>query len=72
MPETFEPHYRRIIADIRAKISAGDLKSGDKLPSTRALAEQYNVSQGSVRQAITLLIETGDLAGHQGLGVFVR
>jgi GntR family transcriptional regulator len=35
------------------------------------LAEQYDVSPGSVRQAITLLMETGELRGHQGLGVFV-
>jgi GntR family transcriptional regulator len=32
----------------------------------------YEVSaQSTVRQAITILIETGELRGHQGLGVFV-
>ena len=71
MPDTFEPHYRRIIRDVRARIASGELTPGTKLPSTRVLAEQYDVSPGSVRQAITLLMETGELRGHQGLGVFV-
>ena len=71
MPDTFEPHYRRIIRDVRARVASGELTPGTKLPSTRTLAEQYDVSPGSVRQAITILIETGELRGHQGLGVFV-
>jgi GntR family transcriptional regulator len=71
MSHDFEPHYRRIIADIRARIAAGDLAPASKLPSTRELAHRYGVSPGSVRQAVTILIETGNLRGHQGLGVFV-
>ncbi|MDW5328681.1 GntR family transcriptional regulator [Plantactinospora sp. KLBMP9567] len=68
----FEPHYRRIIADIRRRIASGEWPSGHKLPSTKTLAEIYDVrSQSTVRSAITILIETGELYGHQGLGVFV-
>ncbi|SIR93717.1 GntR family transcriptional regulator [Micromonospora avicenniae] len=68
----FEPHYRRIIADIRGRIASGEWPPGHKLPSTKALAEMYEVgSATTVRQAITILIETGELYGHQGLGVFV-
>lgn len=70
--QRFEPHYRRIIADIRTRIANGEWPPGHKLPSTRALAEMYEVgSQSTVRQAITIMIETGELYGHQGLGVFV-
>ncbi|MEU3455091.1 winged helix-turn-helix domain-containing protein [Micromonospora sp. NPDC006766] len=68
----FEPHYRRIIADVRGRIASGEWPPGHKLPSTKALTETYKVgSQSIVRQAITILIETGELYGHQGLGVFV-
>ncbi|WP_326550341.1 winged helix-turn-helix domain-containing protein [Micromonospora sp. NBC_01813] len=68
----FEPHYRRIIADIRQRIASGEWPPGHRLPSTRELADLYQVrSQSTVRQAITILIETGELYGHQGLGVFV-
>ncbi|MFF4876333.1 GntR family transcriptional regulator [Micromonospora sp. NPDC000668] len=71
-PRKFEPHYRRIIADIRERIASGEWPPGHKLPSTKALAEMYEVgSQSTVRQAVTILIETGELYGHQGLGVFV-
>jgi GntR family transcriptional regulator len=69
---SFEPHYRRIIADIRQRIASGEWPPGHKLPSTRELAALYEVrSQSTVRQAITILLETGELRGHQGLGVFV-
>ncbi|MEO3923727.1 winged helix-turn-helix domain-containing protein [Micromonosporaceae bacterium B7E4] len=68
----FEPYYRRIIADIRQRIASGEWPPGHKLPSTKSLAEMYEVrSQSTVRSAITLMIETGELYGHQGLGVFV-
>jgi GntR family transcriptional regulator len=72
----FEPHYRRIISDIRDRITSGQWPAGSRLPSTRQLAEMYGDlygvrSQSTVRQAITILIETGELSGHQGLGVFV-
>jgi GntR family transcriptional regulator len=68
----FEPHYRRIIADIRRRIASGEWPPGHKLPSTKELAAMYEVnSQSTVRQAIMILTETGELRGHQGLGVFV-
>jgi GntR family transcriptional regulator len=66
-----EPHYRRIMRDIRERIASGALKPGDKLPSTVELSEQYGVSAPTVRQAITILTETGELVGHQGLAVRV-
>ncbi|MET8252683.1 GntR family transcriptional regulator [Micromonospora sp. NPDC005197] len=60
-PRKFEPHYRRIIADIRRRIADGKWPPGHKLPSTKELADLYNVgSQSTVRQAITILIETGE------------
>lgn len=69
--QPFTPHYRRIMNDIREQIADGRLAPGAKLPSTQELAELYEVRPSTVRQAITLLIEAGDVRGHQGLGVFV-
>jgi GntR family transcriptional regulator len=71
MPTNLEPHYRRIMADIRRRIAAGEFAPGAELPSTRAIAEMYGVAPGRVRWAITLMIESGELRGHQGLGGFV-
>lgn len=70
MPRT--PYYRRIMNDIKQKIDSGELPPGAELPSTRELAEQYQVSPGTVRTAVNFLLEAGILEGHQGLAVFVR
>lgn len=75
MPD-FTPLYRLIMADIRTRIASGEFPAGFELPSTAALLAYYrerlNVQSAStVRQAITLLIETGELRGHQGKGVYV-
>ncbi|GAA2360602.1 hypothetical protein Cme02nite_37840 [Catellatospora methionotrophica] len=66
-----EPHYRRIIREIREQITSGALAPGQKLPTTKELAAQYGVSTPTVRQAITILTESGVLVGHQGLAVRV-
>lgn len=73
-----EPFYRRIITDLRARIANGEFAPGDKLPSTRDLVAYYrehlpaeNLNPATVRHAISLLIELGELRGQQGLGVYV-
>ena len=63
--------YERIAEEIRSKIHAGELRPGDRLPSTRELREQYGCSQVTVRTAILLLQTEGLLRGDQGVGVFV-
>lgn len=71
MPVEFVPLYQQVINDINAKIADGRLRPGDRLPSTAALAAEYDVSPGTVRFAINRLLDRGVLRGHQGLGVFV-
>lgn len=67
----YVPLWRRIRRDIQARIDAGLLKPGDKLPTTKELAQQYDTSSVTVRKAVELLIESGVLEGRQGIGVFV-
>lgn len=67
----FVPLWRQVADDIRRRIDRGLLKPGDKLPTTKELADQYETSPGTVRKAVDILIATGVLRGHQGLGVFV-
>ncbi|WP_285788916.1 GntR family transcriptional regulator [Micromonospora sp. NBRC 101691] len=52
-------------------MDAGILKPGDKLPTTKQLAEHYDASGVTVRKAIEVLIESGVLEGRQDIGVFV-
>ncbi|MFC4110339.1 GntR family transcriptional regulator [Micromonospora zhanjiangensis] len=65
------PLWRRIRQDILDRIAAGILKPGDKLPTTKELAAQYDTSGLTVRKAIEVLTEAGVLEGRQGVGVFV-
>ncbi|WP_433233390.1 GntR family transcriptional regulator [Micromonospora sp. CA-248260] len=67
----YVPLWRRIRQDILDRIDAGLLKPGDKLPTTKELADQYDTSGVTVRKAIEILIEAGVLEGRQGIGVFV-
>ncbi|GAB7039466.1 MULTISPECIES: winged helix-turn-helix domain-containing protein [Catenuloplanes] len=69
MPAT--PIYQQIMADIRTKISNGDLKPGDKLPSIAELTVAYKCSAEPVKMAIRMLNTLGELQGHQGRGVYV-
>ncbi|MET8955924.1 winged helix-turn-helix domain-containing protein [Streptomyces sp. NPDC004393] len=51
------------IADaLRARIRAGDLKAGDRLPTQAELAEEFGVERGTVRQALRALHEDGLLS----------
>ncbi|MFB7647213.1 GntR family transcriptional regulator [Streptomyces sp. NPDC056084] len=67
-----QPPSRRIAEDLRHQIESGELRSGDKLPSERALAEQYGSARNTAREAIRMLAEQGLVTAKHGKGVFVR
>jgi DNA-binding GntR family transcriptional regulator len=72
----FTPYYAQIMNDIRARIASGEWPPGHQLPSTATLLDQYGERLGvrsasTVREAISRLLDSGELRGHQGLGVFV-
>lgn len=54
-----------------AKISKGEWSPGDIIPSEMQLAQELEVSQGTVRKAITELVENNVLKRKQGRGTFV-
>lgn len=66
------PHYRRVADDLRARIRAGELTAGTRLPSLPQLGEQYSVSANIARQAIGILRGEGLVETHQGAGAYVR
>ncbi|WP_218005945.1 GntR family transcriptional regulator [Actinomadura hibisca] len=59
-------------ADVRARIMAGDLAPGTRLPSTARLVEEFGVSNTTVQKALAELKGEGYLTSRQGKGVFVR
>ena len=48
--------YEEIVEQLKDYFAKGDLQPGDRLPSERDLAEQFNCSRVSVRQALTVLL----------------
>lgn len=47
--------FDEIIDQIRALVASGELRPGDRLPSERALADQFAVSRNTVREALRML-----------------
>jgi GntR family transcriptional repressor for pyruvate dehydrogenase complex len=64
--------YEEIVRQIRQMISEGRLKSGDRLPPERDLAEKFVVSRTSVREALRTLESLGLVEIRPGEGTFVR
>ena len=64
--------YEEIVEQIKQLITDGKLKPGDKLLAERELAEQFQVSRASVREAIRTLEMLGVIDIRPGEGTFVR
>lgn len=64
--------FRRIAEQIAAKIAAGELPPGSRLPSERDLAPRLNVSRPSLREALIALEIEGLVEVRGGSGVYVR
>jgi len=64
--------YEEIIRQVKQMITEGRLKSGDRLPPERDLAEKFLVSRTSVREALRALESLGLLEIRPGEGTFVR
>jgi DNA-binding GntR family transcriptional regulator len=63
--------YQRVYDLVLELIEEGDLRAGDRLPSTARLAELAGVSIISVRRALDDLAHGGKIVRHQGVGTFV-
>jgi DNA-binding FadR family transcriptional regulator len=63
--------YEEIVVKVKHMIEKGRLHSGDQLPSERELAEVFNVSRSSVREALRSLETQGYLESRQGDGTYI-
>ena len=59
------PLYVTVYETISEWLKEGKYKPGDKLPGENILAEQLNVSRGTLRQAMLLLQEDGFIVNQQ-------
>jgi len=66
-----EPPYQRIVAEIRARILAGDLRPGDRIPSTRAIAQRWGVAVATATRVMATLRDDGLVETKVGSGTVV-
>lgn len=65
------PIYEQIMDQIKAQITAGDLKENDILPSVRALAKEQKISALTVKKAYDNLEQEGYTVTVHGKGTYV-
>ena len=75
--QTLEPKvgrrlYEDIVQQFHVLIREGELQHGARLPSERAMAEQFKVSRSSVREAIRSLELRGLVVTKRGSGTFIN
>lgn len=68
---TAKPIYEQITSQIKNAIMSGELKSGDPLPSMRALARDLHISVITTQKAYEDLQRNGFIESAAGKGTFV-
>ncbi|MBT2324144.1 FadR family transcriptional regulator [Variovorax paradoxus] len=66
-----EKSYQRLAANIHELVRQGEFLVGQRLPSERALAERFDVSRTSVREAIIALELQGVVEVRGGSGIYI-
>jgi GntR family transcriptional regulator, transcriptional repressor for pyruvate dehydrogenase complex len=64
--------YEEVAKQLQGMIGDGRLKPGDRLPPERELVQRFQVSRGSVRDAIRTLELMGLVRSRQGEGTVVQ
>lgn len=66
------PIYRQLVTQVQLAVLSGDLKPGEKLPSTRALARRFNIHPNTVSAGYRHLERDRWVESRHGSGVYVR
>jgi len=70
-PNEKVPAYVKVYEHLYDEIKGGAYKGGEQLPPEVKLAETYQISRNTLRQAIAILCEDGLVFNVQGKGNFV-
>ena len=66
-----QSRYGILAASLRQRILDGEWQPGQMIPSEASLAQSYGVALGTLRQALSLLVQDGVLRRQHGKGTFV-
>ncbi|GAA3352132.1 GntR family transcriptional regulator [Saccharopolyspora gregorii] len=67
-----EPPYLQVVRHIRDRITSGELKDGDMIPSARQIAREWDVSLATATKALSTLRTSGLVRGVKGVGTVVH
>jgi GntR family transcriptional regulator len=65
------PIYVQIVEQVRQRVSTGELRPGDQLPTVRQMATDLRVNFNTVARAYRLLDEAGLISTQQGRGTYI-
>lgn len=71
VPAGRAPLYQRIAHQMRSRIETGTWHPGDQLKAEAELAADLRVARGTLRAALGMLIESGHIEQHHGVGTFI-
>ena len=71
-PTSEVPIYRQLVTQVALAILSGDLKPGDRLPSTRELARRFSIHPNTVSAGYRQLARDGWTEYRHGSGVYVK
>ena len=63
--------YEQVAEHIAARIEAGELTPGTKLPPERELASEYGVAYNTMRSSMEILRDRGLIVTMHGRGTYV-
>ncbi|HET6618879.1 MAG TPA: FCD domain-containing protein [Dongiaceae bacterium] len=65
-------HADQTLSKLRQLIASGSLGAQGRIPPERALASEMGVGRRSLRRALEILEQEGQITRHQGRGTFVQ
>src|SRR5690348_7435346 len=65
-------HADQTLIKLRQLIASGGLAAGGRIPPERTLANEMGVGRRSLRRALEILEQEGQITRHQGRGTFVQ
>ncbi|GGX98238.1 TetR/AcrR family transcriptional regulator C-terminal domain-containing protein [Streptomyces hiroshimensis] len=71
MAGTSVPPYLRIAAELRRRIADGELAPGDRVPSTRRIAQDWDVALATATKVLTTLRQEGLVRARPRVGTVV-
>ncbi|MCP2166271.1 transcriptional regulator, TetR family [Goodfellowiella coeruleoviolacea] len=69
--ERGEPPYLRIAGEIRRRISDGELRPGDRVPSARRITQEWGVAIATATKVLATLRQEGLVRAVSGVGTVV-